>query len=796
MPRRRGFPGARESSSYGGKLMVPSHVTHSGLEDMTNAFGKGSLIGRGRLGEVYKGRRGTSSRPVIVAKMISTANFQLDDKKLENEFNNRLKKLKHANLVQFISYCYGIGYSGKTERALCSEYLHHTSLDKSLSDEFHGHGWHIRYKIVKGTCEGLNYLHNGLKEPIYHLDLRPENILVDENMVPKLADFGWLDIFGEELHKMTNNSLRTLGHYPPEYVKEQIISEKFDVFSLGVVIIKIVTGPTGYTKIGDIASQEIINLATENWRKRLQETCSDSLLEAYCEQVKRCIEIAQYCVENDRHKRPNIVDIISKLNETENSIELANADPEGKVAQRFTELPLGDDSTFGMDDGEAELDVLERIIDNVTENPNKLKLPLLQLITGNFSEELRIGDGGCGVVYKGILPKGVIAVKRLFNNHTIDDKMFHQEVKSMMMVKHINTVRLLGYCSHTEEEAVKMAGETVMAQIRERLLCFEYISNGSLKNQIADELRGLEWHTRYQIIKGICEGLNHLHKEKQIIHMDLKPDNILLDEHMVPKITDFGVSRFDDKSQTMSADRLLSMGYCAPEYLHHGRRSAKSDIYSLGVIILELVTGSKGNPSMTKVLRRWKHRWNKSAMDTTSGYKQVAASLDLAQKCIQMDPADRPNIWDLLSELNKLDTANNVRISGVPEYSELEDMIGIEPLEMRLPIELNKEISCSIELTNDTDDYFAFRISTTSLRPYCVLQDKDIVPPRSKYTVTIVLKALDNVPPHNYRKDEFSVQSIRVNKSFTALDIAGVMFNEDHGKVVDKVNVMIFLDAP
>ncbi|GJM95565.1 hypothetical protein PR202_ga12319 [Eleusine coracana subsp. coracana] len=376
-----------------------------------------------------------------------------------------------------------------------------------------------------------------------------------------------------------------------------------------------------------------------------------------------------------------------------------------------------------MDDVDAELDVLERTIDNVSANPNKLKLPLLKLITGNFSEELRIGDGGCGVVYKS--PE-----------------------------------------------------------------------NETLSFVFTDELRGLEWHTRYQIIKGICEGLNHLHKEKQIIHMDLKPDNILLDEHMVPKITDFGVSRFDDKSQTMTADHLLSMGYCAPEYLHHGRRSAKSDIYSLGVIILELVTGSKENRSMTKVLRRWKHRWNKSAMDTTSGYKQVAASLDLAQKYMQMDPADRPNIWDLLSELNKLDTANNVRISGVPEYSELEDMIGIEPLEMRLPIELNKEISCSIELTNDTDDYFAFRISTTSLRPYCVLQDKDIVPPRSKYSVIIVLKALDNVPPHNYRKDEFSVQSTRVNKSFTALDIAGVMFNEDHGKAVDKVNVMIFLDAP
>jgi len=77
--------------------------------------------------------------------------------------------------------------------------------------------------------------------------------------------------------------------------------------------------------------------------------------------------------------------------------------------------------------------------------------------------------------------------------------------------------------------------------------------------QKSDELRGLEWHTRYQIIYGICEGLHYLHKEKHIIHMDLKPANILLDDDMVPKITDFGLARLDDKSRTMSADRLCSV---------------------------------------------------------------------------------------------------------------------------------------------------------------------------------------------------------------------------------------------
>nr|CAB3465943.1 unnamed protein product [Digitaria exilis] len=117
-------------------------------------------------------------------------------------------------------------------------------------------------------------------------------------------------------------------------------------------------------------------------------------------------------------------------------------------------------------------------------------------------------------------------------------------------------------------------------------------------------------------------------------------------------------------------------------------------------------------------------------------------------------------------------------VSDSTECPELEDMLGIEPLEIHLSFELNKQISCSIEVSNDMDDYFAFRISTTSLHPYYINTNKGILPPRSKCGITITLEAL----PHNQWRDEFSVQSTRVDGSLTDADITGDLFSEQPGK--------------
>ncbi|KAK3119795.1 hypothetical protein QOZ80_9AG0675300 [Eleusine coracana subsp. coracana] len=445
-----------------------------------------------------------------------------------------------------------------------------------------------------------------------------------------------------------------------------------------------------------------------------------------------------------------------------------------------------------------ELNCLERILDGRDE-PKNLKLPLLELITENFSSGNKVGRGGCGEVYKGILPNGrFVAVKRLFKSHTIDEKMFNQEVKSMLVAKHRNIVRFLGYCSDTQGKAVSMEGDHHMAEERERLLCFEYIQNGNLADHITDELRGLDWCARYQIIKGICEGLHHLHKDKGILHMDLKPDNILMDDYMVPKITDFGLARTDGKTHTMSTQRLASPGYCAPEYLHQGKMSNKSDIYSLGIIIGQVVTGSKEKPDITKVLGRWRHRWSKSSKHVPLWHEQVKKCLELALQCTRKNPIRRPFIWEILEELNEIDNKNGKARGDTESANEelspcLEHMLGVEPLEIHFPLALDKEISCSVELTNDTDDYIAFMVSTTSLLQFRTQPKKDIIPPRSKCSVIIAVQAQENAPL-NYQSD-FYVHSTTVDGTLTTKDITDELFDEEEGHVVDEVNLPVVFNA-
>ncbi|KAF7012143.1 hypothetical protein CFC21_026365 [Triticum aestivum] len=299
-------------------LVMPLNL----LREITDGFSEERKLGSGSYGKVYLGMHPNGEN--IAVKMLYDMPG-LDDEQFQNEFKN-LTRLRHQNIVRLVGYCHDIQevqvqhegklvLAEKTHRALCLEYMSNGSLEKYISDECDRYNWLEGYRMIKGICQGLNYLHNELNPPIYHLDLKPANVLLDKNMVPRIADFGMSRLFGDEQTRATQSLLGTIGYLPPEYIKKNLVSSKFDIFSLGVVIIKIMAGRTGYFNSADMSSQEFTKLVQENWTNRLLETSNRR--NAYSEQVKICIEIGLSCVQEDRHKRPTIQDIVDRLNETE-----------------------------------------------------------------------------------------------------------------------------------------------------------------------------------------------------------------------------------------------------------------------------------------------------------------------------------------------------------------------------------------------------------------------------------------------------------------------------------------------
>uniref|UniRef100_A0ACD5YNF6 Uncharacterized protein n=1 Tax=Avena sativa TaxID=4498 RepID=A0ACD5YNF6_AVESA len=301
-------------------------------------------------------------------------------------------------------------------------------------------------------------------------------------------------------------------------------------------------------------------------------------------------------------------------------------------------------------------DDLERMLYDDTAEPKALPLSLLAEITNGFSAEHQIGQGGFAVVYQGILKNGKVAVKRL-HNKLMGDKEFLREVECLMTVKHKNIVRFLGYCADTQGSMELYNGKLVMADVMQRLLCFEYVSKGSLDQYITDASCGLEWRNRYKIIKGICLGLHYLH-QKFILHLDLKPANILLDDNWVPKIADFGLSRFflEKQSRAITANIGGTLGYLPPEFCN-GEITYLFDRFSLGVIFMELLTGKKGYHDVDNVVESWSNRLEASQGDIQ--LEQVRVCAEIGIECTDSNPAKRPDstqhIIDRLDETGSTD---------------------------------------------------------------------------------------------------------------------------------------------
>ncbi|XP_061359768.1 probable serine/threonine-protein kinase PBL7 [Gastrolobium bilobum] len=284
----------------------------------------------------------------------------------------------------------------------------------------------------------------------------------------------------------------------------------------------------------------------------------------------------------------------------------------------------------------------------------------LATATKNFRDETFIGQGGFGSVYKGKIENidQDVAIKRLDTTGLQGEKEFLIEVLMLCLLRHPNLVNLVGYCAEGDQ----------------RLLVYEYMPNGSLEShlhELAPDKEPLDWNTRMKIAAGASKGLNYLHHEvtPSVIYRDLKPSNILLDEDFHPKLSDFGLAKFGpSEDQSYVSTRVMGThGYCAPEYATSGKLTMKSDIYSFGVLLLELITGryayddtrdrEKHLVDWARPMFRDKRQFPR-LVDPQLQDRYPASGLrmavELASICLREEQRHRPDAGDLVHALNYL----------------------------------------------------------------------------------------------------------------------------------------------
>ncbi|CAL5083335.1 unnamed protein product [Urochloa decumbens] len=284
-----------------------------------------------------------------------------------------------------------------------------------------------------------------------------------------------------------------------------------------------------------------------------------------------------------------------------------------------------------------------------------LSLSSLQVATNNFDESNKLGEGGFGSVYKGDLSGQQVAVKRLSKDSGQGLEELRNELVLMAKLHHKNLVRLEGFCL---EEG-------------ERLLVYEYMPNKSLDTVLFDpeEKRRLDWRKRFNIIEGVARGLQYLHEDSQrkIIHRDMKASNVLLDADMNPKIGDFGLARLFGQDQTRDVTNRIvgTFGYMSPEYVMRGQYSTKLDVFSFGILVIEIITGKRNighcfheqnEDIISAVWRHWSEGTIVEIIDDSLGRNyletEVLKCVNIGLLCLQQNPVDRPRMLDVMVMLN------------------------------------------------------------------------------------------------------------------------------------------------
>ncbi|GKB80942.1 kinase-like domain, phloem protein 2-like protein, partial [Tanacetum coccineum] len=655
-----------ESNSRKKTMSSFKHLSHTqfsyeDLKSATNNFASENLIRRKTVGLVYQGRMLHSGQSIDIVARGIYPKYRKDESEKFSREKLMLLSLNHANLVSVVGF-----YDKNNRMITVYKKEANGSLNKYLSDETLT--WMQRLKICLSVANALSYIHYdvGRDFSVIHCNIRSSKILLDAEWEPKLSGFelSLRNTVALRHRLLLTRDIVKDAYLDPKYKKTGGVTHKSDIYSFGVVLFEVLCGRSAVLQDEELGE----GLLSQLKKSHLEDMINPHLREQMDpEAFKIFSETASYCIQEERAKRPHIDQVVNRL---EKALE----------HQRKRENPIHRTSSNRLKEKHFE--------------HLKIALDLINEATNNFNDTYCIGEGGYGKVYEADLElldssnsssnEGVdkcdlprkpstVAIKRINNQE--GEEGFIAEIETLTTCKHENIISLLGFCYE---------GNGAM------ILVYEHASKGSLQNYLgnSDKMTTFTWVQRLNICLDIAHGLNYIHNntdhgKQKMIHRDIKSDNILLGDNWKAKIADFGLSKFHPAGQHASSTFIASTisgtyMYLDPEYEESGKLNKKSDIYSFGVVLLEILSGRLAYDSvytnvnkkgiapiardhfekgtiMQMVDHKIKEETDEHVFSLSKGpnKESLAIYLEIAFRCVADFQAERPTIEVVINKLKE-----------------------------------------------------------------------------------------------------------------------------------------------
>ncbi|KAL8252336.1 hypothetical protein R6Q59_036029 [Mikania micrantha] len=547
----------------------------------TENFDESLVIGSGGFGKVYKGNVTIGTNLVVAAikRLDSMSNQGAAEFWAEVEM---LSMLRHCNLVSLIGYC-----NYEQEMILVYEYMPNRTLNDHLHELRTPLSWLQRLNICIGAGRGLHYLHTGtgITSGVIHRDVKSCNILLHESWAAKISDFG-LSKIGPTNQPSTsvNTHIKgTFGYLDPNYYTTGKLTRKSDVYAFGVVLLEVLCRKRAVDRS---LGEELFGLVkwvqdsiTEGNLKRIIDLDIRGEISPKC--LMEYVKLAERCINDSPKQRPTMAEVLFSLESVMALQEKFNKSLQSgwrRIFGRMVNLfPFTSNREFSVNLKLSTNSKGDNMFPHMKEVPAHFRSPSpnlkvfklsdLKKATNNFSPNLILGEGGFWKVFFGWVEENtlapskqgvgmVVAVKRLKKKSSQGSTDCQAEVNFLGRLAHPNIIRLLGYCKDDPFHS----------------LVYKYMPNKSFDRFLFSDIAApLSWRTRLLIMIGVARGLTYLHL-KNIIHHDLKPSNILLDEDFNAKLRGFRLAKNGPKkSKKHVTTRVVGThGYAAPEYTATG----------------------------------------------------------------------------------------------------------------------------------------------------------------------------------------------------------------------------------